>query len=130
MTAMSATAAGFGGLDEIVEGQCQGWLAQFNRQLIELVGGSPELLEQGFEKGGVVRDDGLLPAPETLLVFVGDRSCGLASCHRLKAVQAMAQNPQVMPIQLGQQGGIDLLNRRPVDGHQPWASGVIRKPQA
>ena len=57
---MSATAAGFGGADQIVEGQRQWRLAQLKRQLIQLIGGSIELQQQGVEECRVLSDHGLL----------------------------------------------------------------------
>ena len=57
---MSATAAGFGGADQIVEGQRQWRLAQFKRQLIQLIGGGVELQQQGVEECWIVSDHGLL----------------------------------------------------------------------
>ena len=101
MTAVSATAAGFGGADQIVEAQRQWRLAQFKRQLIQLLGGSVELQQQGVEECPIVSDHGLLLAPVASLVFVGDRASASWSSHGLKTVQAVAQHPQVMAIELG-----------------------------
>ena len=111
MTAVSATAAGFGGADQIVEGQRQWRLAQLKRQLIQLIGGSIELQQQGVEECRVLSDHWLLLAPAAPLVFVGDCTSAPRSGHGLKAVQAVAQHPQVMAIELGQQGGVDAFNR-------------------
>ena len=41
----------------------------------------------------------------------------------------MDQQAQMVPIQLGQQGGVDPRHHIRVNGHQ-FSSGVIRKPQA
>ena len=87
---MSDTAAGFGGANQIVEGQRQCRLVQFKRQLIQLIGGRVELQQQGVEECRIVSDHVLLLAPAAPLIFVGDRASAPWSGHGLEAVQAVA----------------------------------------